>query len=389
MLRHVFLLIWQRKRANALLIVELLVTFLVLFALAGSGLYFVRLHRLPLGFEVADTLSVRIATGGALTDADRALFPQVLKVLEQMDAVAAVEIMLDPAFAVGSSNMVATVNGQPLRLEVNAVSSGFPEAVGMTLLQGRWFGPQDEAQQATVPVLVNQAYVDAAQGAVLGSLIASGDTQQRIVGVFAAFRQHGEFIASRPLMLQLLQPEAPFTQLPVLVVVTKPGAGAQFEERLLSTLQRAAPVWDFDADFWTTLRQAHYRLFTIPLAIAGSIGLFLVIFVGFGLLGVLWQNVIRRTPEMGLRRAMGAPAGAVRLQVVLELLAVAFFALVLGIALVVQFPLSGILQALDWQLFLPAAALSTTLLLALCVVFALYPSYQATRRDPVEALRYE
>ena len=68
---------------------------------------------------------------------------------------------------------------------------------------------------------------------------------------------------------------------------------------------------------------------------------------------------------------------------------VAVFALALGIAVVAQFPLSGILRALDWELFVPAVALSSLLLLALCVLFALYPSYQATRQDPVEALRYE
>jgi ABC-type antimicrobial peptide transport system permease subunit len=62
---------------------------------------------------------------------------------------------------------------------------------------------------------------------------------------------------------------------------------------------------------------------------------------------------------------------------------------VLGLIIVVQFPLSGVLQALDWNLFFPSAAASTVVLLGLCVLFALYPSYQATRKDPVEALRYE
>jgi putative ABC transport system permease protein len=393
MIRHAFLLIWQRKRANTLLIVELLVTFLVLFALAGVSLHFSRLYRQPLGFNVANTLSVRIATGAALTEADRDIFPQVLRVVQQMEAVAAVEIVLDPVFSIGSSNMIATVNGQDIRLEVNAVSQGFPAAVGMRLVQGRWFGPQDDAQseaeQTIRPILVNQAYVDAVEGEVLGTIIPNGELQQRIVGVFDTLRQHGEFVASRPFMLQRMRTDSPFTRPPTLVVVTKPGVGPEFEEQLLNTLQGAAPRWDFDADYWVALQAAHYRTFAIPLLIAGSIVVFLLTLVGFGLLGVLWQNIIRRTPEMGLRRAMGAPASAVRLQVMLEMLAVASFALVLGLVVVVQFPLSGVLQAMDWSLFFPSAAASTIALVAMCVLFALYPSYQATRKDPVEALRYE
>jgi putative ABC transport system permease protein len=310
-----------------------------------------------------------------------------------MEGVEAVEILLDPVFAVNSSNMLVTVDGTPLRVEVNAVSTGFPGAVGMTLLQGRWFGPEDEGPQGAgprvVPVLVNQSYVDAMDGDVIGTLIDAGGAQQRIVGVFDEFREHGEFVASRPMVLQNLRPDAEFGNLPLLVVVQRPGAAPRFEERLMDVLQRAAPGWDFDADLWTALQRAHHRTFLIPLMIAGGLVLFLLSLVGFGLLGVLWQNVIRRTPEMGLRRAMGATAGMVRLQVVLEMLTIALFALVLGLALIVQLPLSGILQRLDWELFVPAAVLSTVVLLVLCILFALYPSYQATRRDPVDALRCE
>jgi ABC-type antimicrobial peptide transport system permease subunit len=79
----------------------------------------------------------------------------------------------------------------------------------------------------------------------------------------------------------------------------------------------------------------------------------------------------------------------VRLQVVLELVAMACLALVAGFVIVVQLPLSGLWQILDWQLFIPALITSTLVLLVACALFALYPSYQATRRDPVEALRHE
>lgn len=47
------------------------------------------------------------------------------------------------------------------------------------------------------------------------------------------------------------------------------------------------------------------------------------------------------------------------------------------------------LQALDWALFITALITSTLALPGLCVLFAQYPGYQATRRDPVSALRHE
>src|SRR5690606_31046479 len=152
-------------------------------------------------------------------------------------------------------------------------------------------------------------------------------------------------------------------------------------------LQRAAPGWDFDANSWSTSREAHVRLYVTRLLIAACVVACLLLLVGFGLLGVRCRNVLRRTPEMGVRRGTGPPASAARWQVVLELVAVALLALALGLLIVVQLPLAGAIAALDWSLFVPAALVSSAVLLALCILFALYPSYQATRHDPVDALR--
>jgi putative ABC transport system permease protein len=390
MIHHVFNLIWRRKRANALLIIELLATFLILFCLASFSLHLLRLYRIPLGFNVANTWSVEIATGAAWAEADGELFRQVLSVVKQLDEVVTAETLSDAPFALGrgSSGDVEIRDVYINEVEINAVSDGLPEALGMRLLEGRWFGPEDEGQSAR-PVVINRAMKDAlGEEGVLGAMIPNGPTQQqRVVGIFEEFRQHGEFSSIMPVMLQRQSSE--YFQAPLLVLVVKPEVSAGFEEQLLATLQRAAPGWDFDVNSWTSLQQSHFRTYTIPLLIVAAVVLFLLTMVGFGLLGVLWQNVIRRTPEMGLRRAMGATANAVRLQVVLELLAVASLALVLGFIIVVQFPLAGIIQALDWGLFVPAVTISTLILLLLCILFALYPSYQATRQDPVEALRYE
>lgn len=390
MIRHAFLLVWHRKRANALLILELLVTFLVLFALAAFSLNFYRLYRQPLGFEVANMMSVRITTGGGLTELDRATFQQVLRVVEQTADVESVEIMNDALFYAGGSATRMQLGGRDVRVEVNDISMRFPDTVGMTLVQGRWFGPQDEVQADAAPVLVNRVFAGLAGGEVLGTVFPIGDKQKyRVIGIFDDFRQHGDFTTSRPFMMRLSRPDDEFSALPLIVVKSRTGTDDGFEERLLDVLQRAAPGWDFDADTWTALQQSHYRAYMIPMTIVGCIVGFLLLLVGFGLLGVLWQNVIRRTPEIGLRRAMGATASTVRLQVVLELLAVLLIALVLGLVITAQFPLAGVIRQLDWGLFAPSAIVSTVVLLCLCILFALYPSWQATRMDPVDALRYE
>lgn len=395
MIRHVFMLIWNRKRANALIMLELVVTFLILFALVGFTLNLSRLYNKPLGFNVANTWAVTMSGAGLFDADDTAAFRDVMAVAQQMEEVKQVEMMFDLPFDIGGSSMFISVGNLVQEdVDVHIVTSGLPQAIGIQLVEGRWFGPEDETQGAdeetTTPVLVNRTLAEAAGGKVLGELIDRGPgSRMRIVGVYDQFRHHGQFSAITPAIIQRLRTDGTFFEGPQIILLLKPGVPADFEERLMATLQRAAPGWDFDVNTWEELQDTHFTLYMIPLMIVSLVVLFLLAMVGFGLLGVLWQNVIRRTPEMGVRRAMGATAGAVRLQVVLELLAVALFSLAIGIAIVVQFPLSGILQSLDWNLFVPSAVVSSMLLLGLCILFALYPSYQATRQDPVEALRYE
>ena len=54
------------------------------------------------------------------------------------------------------------------------------------------------------------------------------------------------------------------------------------------------------------------RLRLAPLAFLGLVGLFLLLMVVLGLTGVVWQNVTRRTREIGLRRAKGSTAGSAK-----------------------------------------------------------------------------
>jgi putative ABC transport system permease protein len=64
--------------------------------------------------------------------------------------------------------------------------------------------------------------------------------------------------------------------------------------------------------------------------VGGVVAAFLLADGGFGLVGVLWQNVVRRTRELGLRRAAGATRGDVRRQISMELLLFTTLALGLG-----------------------------------------------------------
>jgi len=60
MIRHVFKLIWNRKRTNFLMVLEIFVSFIVLFAVVGVGVYTLDNWRRPIGFSYDHVWDVSI-----------------------------------------------------------------------------------------------------------------------------------------------------------------------------------------------------------------------------------------------------------------------------------------------------------------------------------------
>jgi putative ABC transport system permease protein len=58
MTRHLISLIWHRKRHNVLLAAEIFFSFLVLFGVAFTGLFYANNWRQPLGFDIDRVWSI-------------------------------------------------------------------------------------------------------------------------------------------------------------------------------------------------------------------------------------------------------------------------------------------------------------------------------------------
>jgi putative ABC transport system permease protein len=173
-----------------------------------------------------------------------------------------------------------------------------------------------------------------------------------------------------------------------ILVKVKPGATSADEQALLTRLRAVVPHWSFELRSLEQMRAQQRKLQLLPIIIGSIIAGFLVIMVTLGLTGVMWQNVTRRTREIGLRRALGATGNDVHRQILIEILIVASFGLLLGIVLVLQIPLLGILD-ISVSVLVPAIVLAVVAILGLATVCGLYPSWLASRVEPAEALHYE
>ncbi len=153
--------------------------------------------------------------------------------------------------------------------------------------------------------------------------------------------------------------------------------------------KEACPIWD-------TVQEAKaFRQMTDGMKyFLGAVGVVTLLLGGLGVMNVMLVAVRERTREIGVRKALGAPAGTILRQFFVEALIIALLSGAIGLgvafgfcALVNLLPMPDFFAGLipDWR----SGLVATGLLGTIAVGAALYPARRAASIDPIEALRYE
>ncbi|MBU4223634.1 ABC transporter permease [Patescibacteria group bacterium] len=117
---------------------------------------------------------------------------------------------------------------------------------------------------------------------------------------------------------------------------------------------------------------------------------------GIGIMNIMLVSVTERTREIGLRKAIGATDSDILFQFLFEAIALTVTGGIIGIALGAIFSLAAAIiltsvLAMDWSFAFPVSAAIIGFCVAAFVglVFGIYPARKASRKHPIEALRYE
>ena len=164
-----------------------------------------------------------------------------------------------------------------------------------------------------------------------------------------------------------------------------PGADAGFEGKLYKLMATTLKKSNIEIEHLDNKLRGANNFTLIPLIIFSIVAAFLIINVALGIFGVLWYNINKRKGEIGLRRAIGAPASSVSMQIVAESLIITTLALLLGIFFAVQFPLLHVFD-LPAGVYILAIFLAIAFIYLLVFICSLHPGRQAAAVYPAVAL---
>jgi len=416
MTRHLLRLIWNRKRQNFLLTVEIFFAFLTLFGVVLIAAQYANNARRPLGYQIDHVWDLSVDRkesdeDPAIKARHRETYRQLLLALRDLPQIQTVGAGFTGPYANsnwGSGTRLA--GGRRVNFGVNKVTDSYAEVFHIPVVEGRWFTREDDAATWT-PVIINRRLAQAIFGdaGAVGRVIEEErdpsapppdpndkpEKVKRVVGVVDEFRQSGELSSADNYLfyrMRLDDQDAEESLPERLYVRLAPGTPAAFEETLVKRAMAVAGNWSFEVKPIDDMRVDKLREYTIPLYVVATVAGFLLLMVAMGLTGVVWQSVTQRIREFGLRRAKGATIANIRVQILSEILLMTSLALVVAVGLLGQLPLLPLpedLQLIPGGVFVASILISVAAIYALTFACGWQPSRLATKIEPAEALHYE
>jgi putative ABC transport system permease protein len=380
---------------------------LALMLLIGAGLMltsFARLRAVNPGFAVTNIISIFVPLPQARYDnpAQARFYTQLFEQLQSNPTTARSALAFPLPFGGFQSAASYAVEGAPARTrperpiaQLTSITPGFFQTMGIALSRGRDVQLTDTRERPGV-VIVNKTLADKEWPGEdpIGKRIAMGgdpDDPQAwltVVGLVSDSKRGDLQSDTQPAVYV----SHTTLTLPFMTVVVRTEAGeaavASAVRAAVQSLDPELPIGDVEALERIVERvtgQPRFRALLI-----GSFALAALLLAAVGLYGLISYTVAQRSPEIGVRLALGASPSQVGRLVLGQGLALAATGIVLGLAGAVAATrlLEGMLFSISATDPTVYAALAG-LLFAIAGLACYVPARRAMRVDPLVALRSE
>jgi putative ABC transport system permease protein len=384
--------------AKTVIAVEMAFSFLLLTAAGLLMTSALRMGSEPLGFNPSQLLATRVSLPATRYSTDQ----QRIEFYRRLLAISGIAIASKIPPEAGG-NQVVEIQGRSVSsgaevhgVGADAVSPEFFDLLSIPLRRGRAFGTQDRRDSQPVAI-VNESFAQRyfPDTSALGRQVRLQGGKMpwlTIVGVVGNLK-HTELMnemtwVETPILYR------PLTQEPresMQIVVRSPAgmesAGKEIQ-RQIAALDPSIPINDVESLASRVAKTLAYPRFRAMVLAFFALGALLLSAVG--LHGVLSQLVVQRTPEFGVRKAVGARTHHLLLLIARQggLPVLAGLAVGLGLTLGSGRILTNLLYGIQ-PANPKALALVAVSLLGVASLAILLPALRAARVDPMIALRDE
>ncbi|MBN1398093.1 MAG: ABC transporter permease [Bacteroidetes bacterium] len=177
-----------------------------------------------------------------------------------------------------------------------------------------------------------------------------------------------------------------------IIVKIKNDASILHAENLISRIleRRHYGITDYEVVVPEQLleqKQKTQRIFNVVMGAIAGISLLVG---GIGIMNIMLANILERTKEIGIRRAVGATKYDILSQFVYEALTISIAGGIVGI--ITGFILTSLITGYaEWRTAISPISIVLAFFVSVAVglIFGIYPAKKAAEKDPIESLRYE
>jgi putative ABC transport system permease protein len=387
-----------RTHLQSLLVVgQVALSLLLIIGAALLARSFARMLQIHPGFDAHNVLTMNVSLPTvkyAKPEQQIAFFDEMLRRVSGLPGVrsAAISAALPLSFKRMTPVLPEGQPNVPLAqrpfVDIEAISPQWFETLSVPLLAGRGFTAADNAQAPKV-VIVNETFARRFwpnQNPLGKRVIVGRWPDAKVIGVAADIKNKG-LAQETQAQLHLAFPQLPWGNMNLLVRTTvQPQSITRAVRRQISSVDPDQPVTAIQTVnelVESSLAQPRFTMLLLGIFSATALALAVI-----GIYGVLSYSVAQRRHELSIRLALGAQREEILRMVVRQGLKLAMTGIAAGLiaALLATRLMSSMLYqvgARDLTTFI----LTPLALLVIALVASYLPARNATRVDPMEALR--
>ncbi|MBI2831050.1 MAG: ABC transporter permease [Chloroflexi bacterium] len=324
--------------------------------------------------------------------------------LEDAEAIAAEIPDVQAVAPFNSSGVQAVVKGQNSFARVTGITPQYQDAFNLQPVDGDLISDYDYQTAAAVAVLGSQqAQLLFGEDDAVGQTLRLGRMNLRVIGVLQSKGQSIMGSADQSVLVPLTYMQRTMNQPKtnrgdrivnsIVISVTDPSKSQEVIGNITSLLRyRHQLIQNQDDDFSITSQQdivntLSQAMNSMTLLLGAIAGISLLV-GGIGVMNIMLVSVIERTREIGIRMALGSSGWNIRLQFLIESAFLTFAGGIIGVATgwgasYLMSKMANMATVVSPDIVIMAVSVS----IGIGMFFGLYPAWQASRLEPVEALR--